>query len=129
MITLDGPTFASAVHGSEYQFAFRNIQRNDDVPCAVCRVTGANTVLMVPGKVDCHKDWKKQYSGLLTANHEGHPGTSEYACVDEHPEGIEGTRTHDDEGKLFYPARSICGSLPCPPYVNKGFLSCVVCTR
>jgi hypothetical protein len=30
---------------------------------------------------------------------------------------------------LFYPVKTQCGSLPCPPYINDKYVTCVVCTK
>jgi hypothetical protein len=35
----------------------------------------------------------------------------------------------NNNGKLVYPVRAGCGSLPCPPYINNAFLTCVVCSK
>ena len=32
-------------------------------------------------------------------------------------------------GALFYPVEAVCGSLPCPRYVNGWELTCAVCTK
>lgn len=71
---------------------------------------------------------KKQYHGLLCVNMYGHPAASEYACVDSEPQYFEGKRGNSDD-KLFYPAVSVCGSLPCPPYENSKYITCVVCSK
>lgn len=57
-----------------------------------------------------------------------HPdqGASNYACMDANPEKKGSNVNH--EGRLFYPVESVCGSLPCPPYVNNRELTCAVCT-
>jgi hypothetical protein len=83
---------------------------------------------MIPGKSSCPSGWRKQYSGYLCANYYGHPAASEYACVDDDPQYFEGRRQNLD-GKLFYPAVAVCGSLPCPPYENSKYLKCVVCSK
>ncbi|CAG2246887.1 unnamed protein product [Mytilus edulis] len=35
----------------------------------------------------------------------------------------------DENGALFYPIRTKCGSLRCPPYTNEADVLCVVCTK
>ncbi|XP_062616832.1 uncharacterized protein LOC134278542 [Saccostrea cucullata] len=113
--------------GSEYQFSFRKIAHDDDVPCAVCQVT-SQTTIMIPAKRTCPTGWKKEYSGILIGtNAQDYP--SEYICMDENPDFFEGTRSHDDNGRTLYPIRTVCGSLPCPPYGNHQFVSCVVCSQ
>jgi hypothetical protein len=116
------------VWGAEYQFSYGNAKVDDDVPCAACLDTKAVTSMMIPGKSSCPSGWRKQYSGYLCANYYGHPAASEYACLDNDPQYFEGRR-QDSNGKLFYPALTVCGSLPCPPYINSKYLTCVVCSK
>lgn len=69
--------------------------------------------------------WHREYRGYLMIQGNGQ-GASNYICVDARPEKI-GTNTNHN-GRVFYPVESICGSLPCPPYVNNRELTCAVCT-
>ncbi|VDI67075.1 Hypothetical predicted protein [Mytilus galloprovincialis] len=115
------------IWGSEYQFNFRNVAINDDVPCAVCQVNQDSTCLMMPAKTKCPVGWHRQYSGVLIGAWSGEY-SSEYICMDENPEFFEGTRSHDDNGRTLYPVRARCGSLPCPPYTDYQYISCVVCS-
>ena len=119
-----------SLYGSEYQFSYRNIAIDDDVPCASCLLTHASSVIMIPAKTTCPSGWTVQYNGVLTSgtNWDNHYGT-EYLCVDGNPEYMtEGARMKDYNGNLFYPVRAVCGSLPCPPYTNHQLVSCVVCS-
>ena len=126
--SLDSMSYVARVWGAEYQFSYGNAKVDDDVPCATCLDTKAVTFMMIPGKSSCPAGWRKQYSGHLCANHYAHPAASEYACVDDDPQYFEGRRQNSD-GKLFYPAVTVCGSLPCPPYENSKYLKCVICTK
>ena len=101
---------------------------NDDVPCALCMDTSSSVSIMIPAKKTCPTQWRKHYSGFLTANYFAHRAASEYACVDEDPQFFEGRRSNLD-GKLFYPVVTVCGSLPCPPYEDSKYLKCVVCSK
>ena len=49
-----------------------------------------------------------------------------YVCLDAGAE-YEKFDYADDNGKVMYIVETICGSLPCPPYVNYRELTCVVC--
>ena len=118
---LDSSSYVARVWGAEYQFSYRNAKVDDDVPCATSLYTKAVTSMMIPGKSSCPAGWRKQYSGYLCANHYAHPAASEYACVDDDPQYFEGRRQNLD-GKLFYPAITVCGSLPCPPYESSKYL-------
>ncbi|XP_062572588.1 short-chain collagen C4-like [Saccostrea cucullata] len=114
------------IYGGEYEFSLRNMVKNDDVPCAVCHAKMATSSMMIPAKQSCPTGWSKQYSGLLTSNYYSY-STLEYLCVDEDPDFIERSRQNEN-GRLFYPVKTVCGSLPCPPYKNDSLVSCVVCT-
>eukprot|EP00105_Crassostrea_gigas_P026637 XP_011447657.1 PREDICTED: uncharacterized protein LOC105342407 isoform X2 [Crassostrea gigas] len=118
------------LYGSEYEFGFKNIAYNDDVPCAVCFNSQAASI-MIPAKSSCPSSWTKQYAGFLTSggSYSDHYG-AEYLCLDENPEYMtDGARQHDENGRLFYPVHAVCGSLPCPPYQNSQTIACVVCTK
>ena len=117
------------IYGSEYEFDFGNVKQEDDVPCAVCYVKTASASLMIPAKKTCPLGWASQYSGYLVANSQDKADGSEYVCVDGNPQYFEGTRQHNDPSKLMYPVRAVCGSLPCPPYANGDYITCVVCVR
>ncbi|XP_063447189.1 short-chain collagen C4-like [Mytilus trossulus] len=125
---LEGSGYVARVWGAEYQYSFGQVKVDDDVPCAVCLDTTTETSVMIPAKTSCPSLWKRQYNGFLCANWHGHSGASEYACIDYDGEYIEGKRENQD-GKLFYPVVSECGSLPCPPYVNAKYMVCVVCSK
>lgn len=115
------------IWGAEYQFNYRNIAINDDPPCAVCQVQRSTTI-MIPAKRNCPIGWVKEYTGMLIGAWDNEYA-SDYICLDENPEFFEGTRSHDDNGRTLYPVRARCGSLPCPPYVNNHYISCVVCSQ
>ncbi|XP_048737978.2 uncharacterized protein LOC125652665 [Ostrea edulis] len=118
------------IYGSEYEFNFKNIALNDDVPCAVCYTTQAVSI-MIPAKTSCPSSWTKQYAGFLTSGgYYSDQYGNEYLCVDGDPEYMtDGARRHNENGRLFYPVHSVCGSLPCPPYKDSQNLGCVVCTN
>ncbi|XP_061172969.1 short-chain collagen C4-like [Saccostrea echinata] len=120
------------LYGAEYDFSFKNIAVNDDVPCAVCFAHHASSSIMIPAKRSCPLSWTKQYSGFLTSDatlsNNVYYG-SEYLCVDENPEYMtDGARQNNYDGRLFFPVHAVCGSLPCPPYRDLQKLACVVCT-
>lgn len=114
------------LYGGEYQFSLKNVVIQDDVPCSVCRVNMATSAIMFPAKLSCPSGWKKQYSGLLTSERHDHT-RSEYLCIDEDPDFIERSRVNEN-GRLFHPTLTVCGTLPCPPYRNASYVPCVVCS-
>ncbi|XP_052699044.1 short-chain collagen C4-like [Crassostrea angulata] len=119
------------IFGSEYEFSYKNVARNDDVPCAVCYDVYATTSVMIPGKIVCPSHWTKQFDGFLSSgSHYTDQTGGEYLCLDRDPEyATEGARQQDYNGRVFYPVEAVCGSLPCPPYENGKYVSCVVCIK
>lgn len=122
---------ASKLYGSEYQFNYRNYAQDDDVPCAACHVDSASSVLMIPSKSSCPTGWMMQYNGYLTSdtNYINNYHAFDYICLHNDAEYLtEGARQHNQDGHILYPVQAACGSLPCPPYRNGQFITCVVCT-
>ena len=66
--------------------------------------------------------------GYLGAGHRNQKAGSEYICVDRNAEAFTRGRA-DNDGKLLYIVKSICGSLPCPPYDDNKSVTCVVCSN
>jgi hypothetical protein len=121
------------MYGTEYRGSattsvlFGHVVDLHNVPCAVCRSVRA-TAMMLPGRDECYPGWTLEYPGYLMAGNNGHVAATEYACVDGDPE-TEAGDFRNDAGALFYPVEGICGSLPCPPYINGRELTCSVCTK
>ncbi|XP_076077388.1 short-chain collagen C4-like isoform X1 [Mytilus galloprovincialis] len=118
-----------SIYGAEYESdGFGGGLWNDDVPCAVCRSTTASHTLMIAAKNQCYDGWSTEYVGELAGGHHLHKAASSFVCVDKNPDEIIGGEAGQD-GKLFYPIKTVCGSLKCPPYHNNRLLPCVVCSR
>ena len=83
---------------------------------------------MIRGRNQCIKGWKFEYNGKLASGYEIEQSPFQYVCVDSTPKVFERSSANNN-GKLFYPVRASCGSLPCPPYINNAFLTCVVCSK
>ena len=120
------------IYSAEYQtidfHPFRS-QHQNDVPCAVCRVTDRDS-LMFPAKMTCPSGWTKEYHGYLMASHFNHKSSTEFVCVDRNPEIVPGSIANQN-GVLFYPVEGVCdpGNLPCSPYIQGAELTCVVCSK
>ncbi|XP_069112544.1 short-chain collagen C4-like [Argopecten irradians] len=126
------PSYPTALmYGSEYEdpVLFGMPNHNEEVPCAVCRSSSFSTSIMIPARTTCYPGWEEAYTGNLASGSNDHAASSEYVCVDEHPQALMGGGTTDDNGKLFYQVRTRCGSLKCPPYENDRVISCVVCLK
>jgi len=100
---------------------------NNDAVCAVCYNAKARDEHMVVGRQDCpSSDMRLEYSGYLVSEHYGF-NRGEFVCMDSSPEVRTGGEANQDGG-LFYPVQGVCGSLPCPPYINYNEITCAVCT-
>lgn len=114
------------LYGGEYQFSLKDVVLQDDVPCSVCRAKMATSTMMIPAKRSCPSGWTKQYTGFLTSERHNYV-MAEYLCVDEDPDFVERSRVNEN-GRLFYPVVTVCGTLPCPPHKNLTMVACVVCS-
>ena len=123
----DGEQGVSRLYGSEYQDPVLQGTHDHNVPCAVCYVSTRQSVLMIPAKVSCPKNWTMEYYGYLMTEHKYHR-RSMFECVDKDLEPIPNSRA-DTNGALFFHVEADCDSgLPCSPYNNYKELNCVVCT-
>ncbi|CAH1228047.1 COL6A5 [Branchiostoma lanceolatum] len=114
--------------GAEYQltsnYPFGSTPTSvDNVPCAVCYVPTRGSKLMIPARNTCPTGWTEEYDGYLMAEHHANISPTEYVCMDEHPEVIQGGYGNQN-GALFNPVEARCGSLPCPSYVEGRELTC-----
>ncbi|CAG2197661.1 unnamed protein product [Mytilus edulis] len=100
-----------------------------DVPCAVCRVKQASSVIMIPGKNRCYTGWNMEYYGYLASNGYSQRAAGSYVCIDIQPEYVSGGSLANGNSKLFYEVVARCGSLHCPPYKANYPLTCVVCSK
>ena len=75
------------LYGSEYQFTYKNVAIDDDVPCTICKVTPETTTMMDPAKLTCPQNWTLQYHDYLDASHFGNYA-SEFIYSDNDPRGI-----------------------------------------
>ena len=119
--------YAGHMYGGRVRVFIYYSENDDKVPCSVCHVSAATTI-MIPAKTTCPSGWSVQYHGFLISGHYDHAAASQFICLNQHPEYFEGRRSNLN-GKLIYGVRTVCGSLPCPPYENNRLLPCVVCSQ
>ena len=122
------------ISGAEYEFDARDRVKfygteihNQDAPCAVC-LTSRSSVVTIPARNQCYAGWTREYHGYLAAGHHAHAASSDFLCLDERPEILEGGQANVN-GKLMYFTEARCDNLRCPPYVNGRELTCVVCSK
>ena len=117
------PRWYGYVYGSEYKGIIGS--RRHEVPCSVCR-SPLSTTIVVPGTLFCPAGWMLQYSGRLVSQF--NPlFASDYVCLDGNPEPLT-ERSEMSNGNLVLYVLAVCGSLPCPPYVNETVMTCAVCS-
>jgi hypothetical protein len=121
-------------YGPNQPFSFENnggqsLQYQDAV-CALCHRPKRSSNAMMPGRQDClagNSDWILEYKGYLMSAH--HSGIrTEYVCVDEAPEARPGGEAINFQS-TFDPVQAVCGTLPCPPYIQGDEVTCAVCSR
>ena len=113
------------VYGAEYESPPLPATQDHDVPCAVCESPRC-AVFTQPGSDVCPSGWITEYAGWLASSHTNHQ-RAEFVCVDRYAEN--GGLSDSQNGALFYPTQTRCGSLPCDPYENARDLSCAVCSK
>ena len=129
----DAATGQAQIYGGEFEvpnnFIFgSHVVYDHNPPCAVCRVTSRTTQFMLPGRNQCYPGWHREYHGYLVTAHFNHKGRTEYVCMDADPE-TDSAGYRNEDGALFYSVEGICGSLPCPPYIQHRELTCAVCSK
>ncbi|XP_069134437.1 uncharacterized protein [Argopecten irradians] len=131
---LPSDDYSANMYGAEYEAytattPFGPKSHDEEVPCAVCRPKSFASSVMIPARTNCYIGWTKAYGGSLAAGYYNHAAASQYVCVDEHAQPLDGGATTNDNGKLFLAVKAQCGSLRCPPYEQNKYLSCVVCMK
>ena len=118
----------SPLHGVEYEQPAPNGDKHDlNVPCAVCRVRGRDSKLMIPAKMSCPDKWTLEYQGFLMSGRASDRRTM-FECIDRALESVSGSKGNNNGGRLFN-VEATCNGIHCPPYYTDRELMCVVCTR
>ena len=122
--------YGSFMYGTEYEWVHGIFtgKNNHDVPCAVCYTSTKSVKLMIPARTSCPSSWTMEYRGYLMTERDVHKRNAVYECVDENVESVDGSQANTDGALLFF-TLSTCVGLPCPPYVNRRPITCVVCTK
>ncbi|XP_045215042.2 short-chain collagen C4-like [Mercenaria mercenaria] len=124
----------SFLHGAEYDSSNQALEaifgktiQNNDMPCAVCEVTGRSTSVMFPALQQCFDGWTLEYTGYLMSSHVGQKKSIETICVDNDPETLIG-ESQNSNGARFYFVEAD-GQLPEPPYFREAELTCAICSK
>ena len=132
----EGVGKSANIYGAEYKqessFSKANAHGqsivNHNVPCAACVSRTRVSALMIPARTSCYAGWTAEYSGHLMVAHFGHQGRTQFICVDGAPE-VDEAGYRPEESAHLYLVGGVCGSLPCPAYINNRGLTCVLCTK
>ncbi|KAK7474197.1 hypothetical protein BaRGS_00034546 [Batillaria attramentaria] len=111
------------LYGAEY---WTQGHERTDVLCSVCH-TSYSTTFMIPGTNSCPSGTHLQYAGYLAVGDSSQASASEFVCLDSQPEDRPGTSAYEDSAQLDQ-AITVCGTLPCPPYVENKVATCAVCS-
>ena len=111
------------MYGSEYT----GDKNDQNVPCAVCSVTIAAEVIMIPARNSCPSSWTLEYDGFLMSEGPNNFRSS-FICVDKSREAVPEFRQHADATDLFG-CRVDCNSLFCPPFNETMAVGCAVCSK
>ncbi|KAK3589694.1 hypothetical protein CHS0354_015203 [Potamilus streckersoni] len=130
----DGLENQAFIYGAEYYdqslFKLTNAEAllYHNMPCAVCRSRLRTSIFMLPARNRCFGDWHVEYHGYLMTGHNTQKASTDYICVDQAPEA-DPSGYRNENGRLLYRVEAICGSLPCPQYMNGRELTCAVCSK
>ena len=113
------------IYGVEYEISGVNSHANDrNIPCALCKVTGRSTTVMIPSHYECPVGWRKEYNGYIMAGHYNQEGSTMYNCIDKSLEQISGSGGNENPHSL-YTVYAVCGHyFPC----SSTEMTCVVCS-
>ena len=117
------------LYGIESYSPILSLKKDEDVPCAVCYTPTKKVQLMIPGRLNCSSSWTKEYEGYLMTARSSQYGNQNYICVDKDAESFLPPKTRSPYGPSLYHVTARCSGIPCPPYNDKKYITCVVCTK
>jgi hypothetical protein len=95
-----------------------------DAVCSLCKAPGRQWQLTVAGRNDCPVGFTVDYSGWLMSEKSTGSYRTKHVCVDEQPQGIDGTERHVTSASLW-PTETGDGI---PGYVKDLEVSCAQCS-
>ena len=116
------------LHGTEYDSPILSVNKNENVPCAVCYTPTKTVQLMIPGRLNCSSSWTKEYEGYLMTARFSEYANQNFICVDKEAQSVL-TEAKNMNGPLLYHVTARCSGIPCPPYEDNKYITCVVCTK
>ena len=117
------------LYGTEYEEPIiSSVSKDDNVPCAVCYTAKKNVQVMIPAKTTCPKSWSIVYDGYLMTAHYSHKNNKDYICVDKDGQPVPGSAGNLNGASLYH-VTARCTGIPCPPYEDNKYITCVVCSK
>lgn len=118
------------MYGAEFNTdLFGSNSDGQDLPCAVCRVKKASSVIMIPGKNRCYTGWNIEYHAYLASNDHDDEAAGSFVCIDSQPEHVSGGSSRNSHSKQFHEVLAKCRVLRCPPYKQNYPRTCIVCSK
>ena len=118
------------LHGIESDSIIPSVDKDENVPCAVCYTPTKAVQLMIPGKTTCPSpSWTEEYEGYLMTARSSQYGNKNFICVDKDAESFLPPDTRIPYGPSLYHVTATCSGIPCPPYNKNKYITCVVCSK
>ena len=121
----------SVVYGTEYSDPLVPGRDHHNAACTVCFTFNSSTVITVPGKTSCPRDWTVEYQGYLMSESITANGRTVYECIDKNMGSAPGSQDSDTLSGHLYHVEANCGVNTCPPsyYDKEKELACTVCSN
>ena len=133
----EDPEYLSATYNGNYAYLYgteyekpimQSVSQDYNVPCAVCYTPDKVVQVMIPAKTTCPPLWTVEYAGYLMTEHYASQNNKNYICVDKDSEAVPGSAGNLNGASLYH-VTATCTGIPCPPYDDKKYVACVVCTK
>ena len=137
----DAPATAATVYAAQYLNDSITLEQPQPMPCSVCEVQNATSILTIPGSDRCPVGWAMEYNGFIMAQSSvvgrvDNFEESEYICVDDSFESYSGANTlqqnRPDTATFMSAVKVDCGQgIPCgdSSYSSTLSLTCAVCSK
>ena len=82
------------IYGVEYETMISGVNnhaRDRNMPCALCKVTGRSTTVMIPSYYEYPVGWRREYNGYIITGGHNHEGSTMYDFIDKGLEQIPGS--------------------------------------
>ena len=135
------PSMAPTIYAAQYLNDSISLEQPRPMPCSVCEVQNASSILTIPGSDGCPAGWTMEYNGFIMAQSSAvgrvdNFEESEYICVDDAFETYSGAtrllQNRRDTATFMSTVKVDCGQgVPCgeTSYSSTLSLTCAVCSK